>query len=97
MHSQVLRWLIKERREENHKDRKSTKAWMCYLSLCQPVKKKSKRWITDSFCTAESVIHLFDFFFYSSGYGQAGYYCQAFVLFVSLWFSLCGFFLFQIS
>jgi hypothetical protein len=51
------------------------------------VKKKSKRWIKYSFCTANSVIHLFDFFFYSSGYRQAGYYFQAFVLFVSLWFS----------
>jgi hypothetical protein len=54
--------------------------------LWQPVKKKSKRWIADSFCTANSLIHLFDFFFYSSGYRQAGYYFQAFVLFVSLWF-----------
>jgi hypothetical protein len=34
-----------------------------------------------------SVIHLFDFFFYSSGYKQVSYYFQAFVLFVSLWFS----------
>jgi hypothetical protein len=51
------------------------------------VKKKSKRWIIELEVTTESLIHLFDFFFYSSGYRQAGYYFQAFVLFVSLWFS----------
>jgi hypothetical protein len=71
---------------DNHKDTKDTKAWTGYLSLWQPVKKKSKRWIADSFCTAEYLIHLFDFFFFSSGYRYAGYYFQAFVLFVSLWF-----------
>jgi hypothetical protein len=44
-----------------------------------------------------SVIHLFYFFFYSSGYKQVSCYCQAFVLFLSLWFSafshcdLCAF------
>jgi hypothetical protein len=54
------------------------------------VKKKSKRWITNSFCTAESVIHLFDFFFYSSGYLPLCFYFQAFVLFVSLWFKPGG-------
>jgi hypothetical protein len=70
----------------NHKDTKDTKAWTCYLSLCQPVKKKSKRWIIDSAVQNEYLIHLFDFFFSSSGYRQAGYYFQAFVLFVSLWF-----------
>jgi hypothetical protein len=37
------------------------------ISLWQQVKKKSKRWIAGSFCTAESFIHLFDFFFFSSG------------------------------
>jgi hypothetical protein len=76
---------VVERREENHKDTKSTKARKCYLSLWQPVKKKSKRWIKDSAVKNEYSIHLFDFFFYSSGYRQAGYYFQAFVLFVSLW------------
>jgi hypothetical protein len=82
-----------KRREENHKDTKSTKgtkARKCYLSLWQPVKKKSKRWIIDSAVQNEFLIHLFDFFFYSPGCRQAGYYFQAFVsfvLFVSLWFS----------
>jgi hypothetical protein len=70
--------------EENHKD---TKAWKCYLSLWQPVKEKSKRWIVELAVTAEYSIHLFDFFFNSSGYKQVSYYFQAFVLFVSLWFS----------
>jgi uncharacterized protein len=75
-----------KRREENHKDTKGTKAWKCYLSLCQPVKKKSKRWIEYLALQNESVIHLFDFFFFSSGYKQVSCYCQSFVLFVSLWF-----------
>jgi hypothetical protein len=50
------------------------------------MKKKSKRWIKELAVQNEYSIHLFDFFFYTSGYRQAGYYFQAFVLFVSLWF-----------
>jgi hypothetical protein len=50
------------------------------------MKKKSKRWIEYLAVQNESFIHLFDFFFYSSDYRQAGYYFQAFVSFVSLWF-----------
>jgi hypothetical protein len=48
------------------------------------VKKKSKRWITDSAVQNEYSIHLFDFFFIFSGYLSLHFYCQAFV---SLWFS----------
>jgi hypothetical protein len=77
----------KGREGENHKDTKNTKAWKCYLSWWQTVKKKSKRWIVVLEVQNEYLIHLFDFFFFSSGYRQAGYYFQAFVLFVSLWFS----------
>jgi hypothetical protein len=51
------------------------------------VKKKSKRWIKELAVQNEYFIHLFDFFFFSSDYRQAGYYFQAFVSFVSLWFS----------
>jgi hypothetical protein len=83
----IVREKVVKRREENHKDTKSTKAWTGYLSWWQPVKKKSKRWIEYLAVQNEYFIHLFDFFFYSSGYRQAGYYFQAFVLFVSLWFS----------